>query len=267
MRVLVPASVLEALRMLDDDPAAVVLAGGTDVMVGVNLHHDRPATVVSLRRLDELRELRADWIGAGVTFARLEASPYPALAQLARTVGSPQIRSAATIGGNLGTASPAGDSLPFLLAADAEVHLRSAGGERTLPVGDFLLGPKRTARAPGELITGVRLRCAPADPQAFAKLGTRSAMVIAVASVVALHGRDGWRLAAGSVAPTAIRIPAAEARLDEARGGTGEPVLDAVRDLVAAGVRPIDDHRSTAAFRRHVAGVLAARSVQRCLVA
>jgi CO/xanthine dehydrogenase FAD-binding subunit len=270
-RVNVPATLAEALRILDSEPDATVLAGGTDLMVAINLLHQRPRVVVSLRRIDEggFRDVDGDWVGAGVTFRRLEASRHLALAQLARTVGSPQIRNVATIGGNLGTASPAGDSLPFLLVADAQVHLQSfAGGERVVPIADFLVGVKRTARRPGELITGVRVGVRPGTPQAFAKVGTRSAMVIAVSSACVLRGPDGWRIAVGSVAPTAIRVPEAEALL--AAGGPGGPggdMLEALRDAVARGVRPIDDHRSTADYRRRSVATIAVRCVERCLVA
>lgn len=263
MRVHVPVTIEEALGILDEEPAATVLAGGSDVMVGFNLRHHRPPVVVSLRRLDELRNMRDDWVGAGVTFRSLEKSPHRALAQLARTVGSPQIRNVATIGGNLGTGSPAGDGLPFLLAADAQVHLRSrSAGERVVPIGEFLLGPKQTDLRPGELIVGVSLDASTGEPQAFAKLGPRSAMVIAVASVCVLRGASGWRVAVGSVAPTAIRIPEAEA---VANRGSEEPDIDAIREAVARTVRPIDDHRATAGYRRQAVAVMVGRCVERCL--
>ncbi len=264
MQVYVPGSLVEALRILDDHPDATIMAGGTDLMVGMNLRHERPRVVVSLRRVEALRDVESDWIGAGVTFRVLERSPHRALAQLARTVGSPQIRNVATLGGNLGTASPAGDSLPFLLAADARVHLRTLRcGERAVPVAEFLLGPKRHDRQPGELITGVRLHASPADPQAFAKVGPRSAMVIAVASACVIRSESGWRLAVGSVAPTVIRVPEAEALLDV---GPRIPADFAAIELaVADRVRPIDDHRSTAAYRRRAVAVLARRCVERCL--
>ncbi|MBI4884593.1 MAG: FAD binding domain-containing protein, partial [Actinobacteria bacterium] len=165
MSVTVAYALSDALRILASNPDATVLAGGTDLMVELNGGHRRVDEIVVVNRIPELTSWRHDpgaatlHLGAGVTYAEIERAPIadwvPALAQAARTVGSPQIRHAATIGGNLGTCSPAGDGLPVLSALDAQVHLASSQGERTVSFAEFMVAPKRTARLPGELITGV----------------------------------------------------------------------------------------------------------------
>ena len=250
--------------MLESHRGSLPLAGGTDVMVEVNLYRKRPPTILYVRNLAELSASDCRWIGANSSFRELESSRHPALAELSKTIGSPQIRYAATLGGNLGTASPAGDSLPFLLAMDAEVVLRGANSVRSLPVADFLVGPKSNAARSDELIEGVLLGHPPATAQAFAKVGTRSAMVISAVSACVVRHTSGWAVAVGACAPTAIRIPEAEAILDGAATLT-EDVLEHVAASVRASISPIDDHRSTAAYRRHAAGVLVTRCVQRCL--
>lgn len=254
----------EALAALADDPDAVVLAGGTDLMVEVNFGHRRPSSVVSVRRVAALQERESGWIGAGVPYRRLETDEHAALAQLSRTVGSPQIRSAGTIGGNLGTASPAGDALPYLAALDADVVLRSRDrGERTLPWHGFLLGPKRNAREPDELIVGVRVPEPAPTRQAFAKIGTRNAMVISMVSCVVTRDDDGaTRIALGSVGPTVLRARRAEELASHLARPT-DADLDELARLVREEVAPIDDHRGTADYRRHAAGVLARRLVER----
>lgn len=254
----------EALAALASRPGATVLAGGTDLMVEVNFGHRRPDTVVSVRRVAELAGWEPGWIGAGVTYRRLERSPEAALAALSRTIGSPQIRNAGTVGGNLGTASPAGDALPYLAALDAEVVLRSAErGERRLRWDDFLTGPKRTARQPDELIVGVALTDEPPRRQAFAKIGTRNAMVISMVSCVVTRSDDGaTAIALGSVGPTVLRARRAE-EVASSREPLGEDELVEIERLVRDEVRPIDDHRASADYRRHAAGVLARRLVER----
>jgi CO/xanthine dehydrogenase FAD-binding subunit len=254
------------LDALASHPGATLLAGGTDLMVAVNLEHHRPAAVICLRRVDELRTVEPGFIGAGVTWAQLEVGPFPALAEVARTVGSPQIRAAGTLGGNLGTASPAGDGLTFLAAVDAQVVLASTAGRRRLPWSEFLVGPKRTARRDDEVIVGVEV---PPDvarwPQAFAKVGIRQAMVIAIVSCCVVRPAvDEVRVAMGAVGPTVLRVPEAEAAV------AGDPSPSAARlahfeALVRDGVAPITDHRASEAYRRHAAGVLARRTLERCL--
>jgi CO/xanthine dehydrogenase FAD-binding subunit len=265
MRVERPRDLDEVRRGLASDPGAKLLAGGTDLMVEVNLAHRRPDAVLALRRVDELGVWEDRFLGAGVTYARAETGPLPALAELARTVGSPQIRAVGTIGGNLGTASPAGDVLPFLAALDAYVVLADADGTRRLRWDEFLLGPKRTARRPGELILGVALPDQLPDRQAFAKVGVRQAMAIALVNCCVTRDDDGTtRVALGAVGPTVLRARAAEAFLAD----TPRPspsALDEFQRLVTEEVAPISDHRASAGYRRHAAGVLARRTLERCL--
>ena len=259
-----PTVLTDALEALATFSDATVLAGGTDLMVEVNLFDRRPSAVVSVRSLEELARWDDGWIGAGVTFSRLEQAADPALAQLARTVGSPQIRAAGTLGGNLGTASPAGDSLPFLAAADAQVVVESVRGRRRLRWDQFLTGPKRTDLRPNELILGVALAPRP-ERQAFAKIGVRQAMVISVVSCCVMREPSGrTRVALGSVGPTVLRAPRAEAVASQSRRLT-DTDLDEFQRLVSEEVQPITDHRSTAEYRRHAAGVLARRTLERCL--
>lgn len=278
MSVIVPTSLIGALQALVDEPDATVLAGGTDVMVELNMGHRRVASVVSVGRLADLCTWSHDpaagvlHIGAGITYDEIAQQPLatwvPALAQAARTVGSPQIRHAATIGGNLGTCSPAGDGLPVLAALDAVVHLASLRGERSLPFADYMVGPKRTALAAGELITGVTVPVV-RGWQGYSKVGVRNAMVIAVAStaLVADTQARSVRVALGSVGPTILRCPQAEAfaaaHVDFVDGVVAEAVVAEFSSLVREAARPIDDHRSSAAYRRHAVGVLAGRLLRR----
>jgi len=267
MDVLRPTGLDEALDALAAHPDATLLAGGTDLMVQVNLAHLRPDVVIGLRRVPELTEWTDSFIGSGVTYRRLEHSSLPALAQLARTVGSPQIRAAGTIGGNLGTASPAGDALPFLAAIDATVVLASTIGTRRLPWHEFLVGPKRNALLPGELILGVELPTDLPVRSAFAKIGVRQAMVIAVVSCCVTRTEAGkTAVAMGAVGPTVLRMDRAEALLSTPEAPDHETVVRAA-SLVAEDVMPITDHRSTAEYRRHASGVLARRTVTRVLAA
>jgi len=279
MEFLQPRSLPEALAVKAERPEAVPIAGGTDVMVELNFDRRRPEAILDLTRVAEL----ADWsrtdgavrVGAGVTYTRMVAElagALPGLAIAARTVGSPQIRNRGTIGGNLGSASPAGDCHPPLLAVEAEVEVASAaGGSRRVPVDSFFTGPKQSALEPGELICAVHLPAA-AGPQQFAKVGTRNAMVIAVCSFgLALdpsHGRVGTGI--GSAGPTPLRAREAEEFLEgvlgseglwHSRGPLGETAVGRFGELVAGAARPIDDVRGTAAYRVHALGVLARRTL------
>ncbi len=241
------------------------LAGGTDFMVEVNFGHRNPEEVVSLRRVAELGEWEGARIGSGVTWRRIEREGPTALAEAARTVGSPQIRNAGTIGGNVGTASPAGDGLPFLAAVDASIELASTSGVRTLGWEEFFLGVKRTARASNELITAIMLPDELPDRQAFGKIGVRNAMVIATVCCVVTREPDGrTRVALGSVATTPMRARRAEEMIS-ATDRPSKSDLDEFQRLVSEEVRPITDHRSTAEYRRHGSGVLARRLLERCL--
>lgn len=278
MSVATPRSLDEAVELLAQDPSASLLAGGTDLMVEVNLHGRRPASVVSLTRVPELSMWRIDEdrvvIGSGVPYAAMETGPLaevlPALAQAARTVGSPQIRAAGTLGGNLGTCSPAGDGLPVLSALDATVDLVSASGSRSVPFGEFMVGVKKNSARPGELIRSVTVprhdRVPGSSWQGYAKVGTRNAMVIATASVCLLRTASRVAVAMGAVGPTILRATDAEEWL-AARGGLSVPPSDdeisEFADRVADAARPIDDHRSTAAYRRHAVRVLSRRLLER----
>jgi CO/xanthine dehydrogenase FAD-binding subunit len=276
MGVLIPTTLDDALEGLAGRPGSQLLAGGTDFMVEVNFGHRRPTDVVVLDRLAELKEWerQADGvrIGAGVTYARLRqpdlAALVPALAEAARTVGSPQIRAAGTIGGNLATCSPAGDTLPVLSALDATVELASVRGRRLLSVHEFMVGVKRTALAPDELVVSVTVPVLDGW-QGFAKVGVRNAMVISMVGACLATDRPtrSVRVAMGAVGPTILRAPAAEAwlagRVDWDGGELGAAIAAEFGQRVAAAARPIDDHRSTAEYRRHAVGVLAARLAQR----
>lgn len=260
-----PATLAEALQARASMPDAHVLAGGTDFMVEVNFRHRRPEAVIGLRRVSELTEVGNGRIGAGVTWKTLEEGPFRSLAQAARTVGSPQIRAAGTIGGNLATASPAGDGLPWIAALDASIELASAArGTRVVQWDDFLVGVKRTSMEPDELITAVILPEVMPVADEFAKVGVRNAMVISTVCACVMRMPDNtWRIALGSVAPTTLRARQTEALL----GSTASPsatLLDEIATAVADEVRPITDHRSTESYRRHASGVLARRLVERC---
>ncbi len=273
--VLLPTTVDDLVTARAADPDALLLAGGTDLMVAVNAGWTAPRSVVALRRIEEMRGVRVEGdevvVGAATTYKALlapdVAALVPALAQAARTVGSPQIRAAGTIGGNIGTASPAGDTLPVLVAAGATVELAGPSGRRALPAGEVFVGVKRTALEPGEVVTAVRLPRA-AGPQAYKKVGVRNAMVIAVASVALVVDTAQRRVGVGlgSVGPVPLPAPDAAAfaadAIDWATGRLHEP--DAARrfgELVGEASSPIDDHRSTAAYRRHAVGVMAARAL------
>lgn len=261
-----PHDLESALAALDDDPDATLLGGGTDLMVEVNGGSANPVHVIALRRIEELREWQSHRIGAGVTYTDMERGPHPALAQLARTVGSPQIRNAGTIGGNLGTASPAGDTLPFLAALDAEIELQSARkGTRTMRWDDFITGVKQNARRADEIVVAVTLPERIPERQAFGKIGVRNAMVISMVSACVMRDDDGTtRVALGAVGPTPIRPRRAEAMIS-AEPQPSHAALAEFARLVGEEVRPITDHRGTEAYRRHASGVLARRLLERCL--
>jgi CO/xanthine dehydrogenase FAD-binding subunit len=264
----------DALSALADHPDSLLVQGGTDSMVQMNFGRLDPRSIVSLRGIRELRDWRAlpdggTFIGAGLPYSGMEkgdlAARLPALAEAARTVGSPQIRAAGTIGGNLGTASPAGDALPVLRALDATVHLRSATSARDVPVADFLVGVKRTMLVPGELIVGVSI-----PPvrgwQGYAKVGVRNAMVIAIASACLARDGSSVRLALGAVAPTVVRCPGAERAAASMLTDGRRPSREDAREfghIASAECSPISDHRSTAAYRTHAVAVVAARLLER----
>ena len=197
MDVLTPRTVEEALALKAEHPEARFIQGGTDVMVELNFGHSRPPVIVNLVELAELLGWKeADGglrLGAGLTYTEAMTTPLadrlPALAEASRTVGSPQIRNRGTLGGNLGTASPAGDTLPVLSALDAQVVVSSAAGSRSLMLDELIVGPKRTTLEPGEVITEILVPLCD-GPQEYLKIGTRNAMVIAVADLALVVDRS-----------------------------------------------------------------------------
>ena len=274
MEFLQPSSWSEALAMKAAHPEAVPIAGGTDVMVEINLDHRRPETVMDLTQIPELTDWAGDngfvRVGAGVTYTRIIdelGDRMPGLAIASRTVGSPQIRNRGTVGGNLGTASPAGDAHPPLLAAGALVELASTSGTRRVPIAEFFTGPKRNAARKDELIAAFLIEPAP-GPQQFSKVGTRNAMVIAVCSfALALYPEKRHvRTGIGSAGPTPLAATEAEAfiaaELDwEGRRPPADTTVKRFGDLAAAAAKPIDDVRGTADYRRHALSVLARRGL------
>jgi CO/xanthine dehydrogenase FAD-binding subunit len=278
MDFLAPSTWAEALAAKAENPDALPVAGGTDVMVEINFDHRRPPALLDLTRVPELREWSREGdlvrLGAGVTYARVIdelGGVLPGLAMAARTVGSPQIRNRGTVGGNLGAASPAGDSHPPLLAADAVVEVESAArGVRHVPIAEFYTGVKRNALARDELIAAVLVPAA-AGPQQFCKIGTRNAMVIAVAAFgIALHPRRrAVGTGIGSAAPTPRRADAAAeflageldaAGLWDSRGALPEGLAVEFGRRVRDAAAPINDVRGTAAYRLHSLSVMARRA-------
>jgi CO/xanthine dehydrogenase FAD-binding subunit len=278
MEVLQTDSWQEALELRAAHPEAVPIAGGTDLMVELNFDRIRPRAILDLTRIPELAEHGTEnghlRVGAGVSYARLISElgdRLPGLAIASRTVGSPQIRNRGTVGGNLGTASPAGDGLPPLFASDAHVELASTTGTRRVPVTEFITGPKRNCVADGELIAAFHIDEAD-GPQQFSKIGTRNAMVIAVCSLaLSVWPRDRRVTACiGSAGPTPIRPREAErfiaGVLDEHdlwsnRESIPHKALIHFGELVEQAARPIDDVRGTARYRHHALGVLARRTL------
>ncbi|MBJ7397220.1 MAG: FAD binding domain-containing protein [Ilumatobacteraceae bacterium] len=279
MTVLIPQSLHDALAAATANPDAQIIQGGTDLMVEVNFNHRKPTDVIALRRVDEIRNyvVTADKknvvIGSGLPYREMEhgelAQLLPALAQAARTVGSPQIRAAGSIGGNLGTCSPAGDALPVLSALDAVINLQTATTSREISVHDFMVGVKRNARQPGELIVSATLPIINGW-QGYAKVGVRNAMVISIASCCLVIDREKGSIgvALGSVGPTIIRCRETEQwlamQIDLKNISIVAPnLLKEFGDRVAKESKPIDDHRSTAAYRRHAVATLSRRLLTR----
>jgi CO/xanthine dehydrogenase FAD-binding subunit len=278
MDFLQPTSWAEALEVKAANPRTVPIQGGTDVMVELNFDRHRPGALLDLNRVEELTEWGTEnghvWLGSGVTYTRIISElgdRLPGLAMASRTVGSPQIRNRGTVGGNLGAASPAGDSHPALLAAEAQIEVESVRGTRRVPASEFYTGVKRNVLAPDELIKAAVIPAA-TGPQQYCKIGTRNAMVIAVAAFgLALHP-ERRRVGAGigSAAPTPRRAPEAEAFIagaldDENLWDSREPMPDVVAtrfgDLVASASSPIDDVRGSARYRAHALSVMARRAL------
>ncbi len=278
MTVAVPLSIREALDALAQTPDARMIQGGTDLMVEINFNHVKPQNIIALRRVKELRSWKLNpnntiTIGSGVPYQEMETGELrqllPALAEAARTVGSPQIRAAGTLGGNLGTCSPAGDGLPVLFALDAIVHLQSSDSSRDISIHDFMVGVKRNARNANEIITGVTVPLL-SGWQGYAKVGVRNAMVISVASACLAIDKTSKtvRIALGAVGPTIIRCRTAEDWLATQMDLSSSTSLDVsvAKEFgrrVALESKPIDDHRSTAEYRRHAVAILAQRLLSR----
>jgi CO/xanthine dehydrogenase FAD-binding subunit len=267
----------DAMRALAADPRAELIAGGTDLMVEINFGRRRPEELVAIDRVPELRDITRNGhvrVGGGVTYTQLLADDAgsPALREASRSVGSPQIRNAGTIGGNIATSSPAGDALPVLAALEATIVVRSVRGERRTPFARWMTGPKRNVRERDEIVVAAEWDDA-GPKQTFMKVGTRNAMVIAVASLALVvdAARRRVGVALGSCGPTILRATDAErfaaGVIDEATwaGGfhPGEAACAEFGRLVAAAAQPIDDVRGTAAYRRHVLGVMGARALAR----
>jgi CO/xanthine dehydrogenase FAD-binding subunit len=274
-----PTSLSGVFDALDELPGAHLLAGGTDLMVEVNFGHRRPPAVVALRRVEELRgyDVLDDEVvlRSGVTWSEVEhdlAGVLPGLAAAARTVGSPQMRNAGTVGGNIGTASPAGDGLPVLGALDATVVLASRDGERRLPLAEVITGVKKTVIGPGEVIREIRVPRLD-GPQQFLKVGTRNAMVISIVVCGLAVDRAGRsvRLGLGSVGPRPLRASAAEefiaGAIDWDRLTAPADAVARFGELAREAADPISDQRGTAEFRRHAVGVVATRALRRSLAA
>jgi CO/xanthine dehydrogenase FAD-binding subunit len=260
VEVFTPSTLEAALLLKAERPDAVAIQGGTDVMVELNFDRGRPPALINLNEVEALRgwsrENGTVWLGAGLTYSEAMAPPLsdllPALAEASRTVGGPQIRNRGTIGGNLGTSSPAGDAIPPLLVGEAQVKLVSIRGDRIVPLVDFLVGPKRNAMERDELIAGVYVTPS-AGRETFMKVGPRNAMVISVVSLAVRVDGD-IRAAFGSAGPVPALV----------RGGTHE--VHAFPERVADAAKPIDDVRGTARYRRHALRVLTKRALERCLV-
>ena len=279
MTVVVPHTLREALVCSSANPDAQIIQGGTDLMVEINFNHRKPTDVIALRRVEEIRGYSFSTdrsnviVGSGMPYQKMEhgeiAELLPALAQAARTVGSPQIRAAGSIGGNLGTCSPAGDALPVLSALDAVVNLRTETSSRDVVIHDFMLGVKRNARQPGELIISVTLPIIKGW-QGYSKVGVRNAMVISVASCCLVVDRSlgSIKVALGAVGPTIIRCRETEQWLANqvdlrTISNISANLLKEFGDRIANESKPIDDHRSTAAYRRHAVATLSRRLLLR----
>lgn len=271
-----PRTVAEACELLAA-PGAAVLAGGTDLLVHMRTGRRTPTALVSLQDLAELTDVsHADGvttIGAGAPLSALTDDPtitarFPVLGVAARFMGSLAIRAQGTVGGNLCNASPAADLPPVLIALDASVTIAGRSGERELPLEELFRGPGRTVLQPGELCVAVRIPDGgTARRLAFERLDQRRAMDIAVVSAaMAVTESDGVvqeaRVVLGAVAPTPLRVPAAEAEL------AGHPLDDAAIERAAtaamAAAKPISDLRASAEYRRDMVGALVRRGLHRC---
>lgn len=260
MKVRFTETAAEAYAMLADDPSIVPLAGGTDLLVHwPDRHAAHDATYLDLGRIAGLRTHRwtddALLIGATTTYWDLirdprAASELPLLVEAGRLVGAVQIQSRGTWAGNIVNASPAADGVPVLMAYDAVVVLESVDGREEVPLADFYQGYKEMRRTGRQLVREIRVPLATRRRQKFDKVGSRRAQAIAKVGLATLEAEDGWRVVAASLAPTVRRCRAVEALLN-----AGEPLggPDDLLPALRADVSPIDDIRSTAAYREQVA--------------
>lgn len=260
----------EAVKMLAAEPQAVLLAGGTDLVVKMKDSKVRPSAVISIDRATDMSSIEARgrtlWVGAGCTHAsisrsHLVAEKAPLLAAASAAVGSPQIRNRGTIGGNIATASPAGDTIPALIAMDARIVVEGLSGQRAIEAGHFFMGPGRSALGREEVICGVEILCdEPTCVWAFRKLGQRRAMSISIASVAVHAHLEGGVLsrvavAIGSCAPVVVRARKLEEALE------GQPVtpelLAKVCPLAREAASPITDIRGSREYRLDMVEALA----------
>jgi carbon-monoxide dehydrogenase medium subunit len=270
---LMPKTLSEALEMINKVPDIVPLAGGTSLLVDLRGGRCRPQTLINIGELDELHGVRMEKgyvvVGSAVTIADLKRNSLIAqhgqvLQQATRVFANPLVRNRATMGGNLAYASPAADAAPPLLVLDAEVELVGKAGRRIIPLEEFITGVRRTVCRPDELVTAVRWPLPSSSSiGAFQKLGLRRADTISVLSAAAtLHRQengdcDKVRISLGAVAPTPIRVPAAEESISGERL-TPELIAQAA-DLAAEAAHPITDIRGSAAYRKRVLAVLVKR--------
>lgn len=276
MNYLAPTTVEEATKLLSEHPAATVFAGATDVIPQLRAGRPEPETMVDLKRIDRLVSVAGNdrgWtIGAATPTADLTANAelsaqFPGLTEAAGLIGSDQIQNRCSLGGNLCNASPAADSVPAMIVNDVRAVIAGAHGTRTIPVSEVITGPGATSLADGEFIVEFEVDSPPANTaDAYLRLIPRTEMDIAVVGAgvrVTLDDNGNCAEAViclGAVAPTAIRVPEAEAAL------AGQPINDetlaAVAEACSAACNPIDDKRGTIAYRRQVAGVLAKRAIK-----
>ncbi|MGH1489729.1 MAG: FAD binding domain-containing protein [Acidimicrobiales bacterium] len=276
MNYLAPTTVEEATRMLSESPEAKVFAGATDVIPQIRSGRPEPAAMVDLKGIEQLTSVRHEqnmWvIGAAVATANLTenaelSAEFPGLVEAAGLIGSDQIQNRCSLGGNLCNASPAADSVPAMIVNGMRAVVASGGGTRTVPVSEIVTGPGSTSLADGEFIVQFELDARPANTgDAYLRMIPRTEMDIAVVGAGARITLDAdgkcsaATIALGAVAPTAVRVPDAEAAL--IGNAIDDTTLAAVAEAASAACNPIDDKRGTIAYRRQVAGVLAKRAVK-----
>lgn len=272
MKVLFPTELADLWPMMAAEPAGRIMAGGTDLLVRLRQSQVRPPALFCLDKLAALKTIMVEdgyvTIGAGVTHQQLLEAPVaqaiPVLGQALQQLGSPPIRHSGTIGGNLCTASPAGDLLPALHILDAAIELITSAGTRQVPIAQFIVGPGRTVLQPGELVRAVRFALpTAAEFSAYYKVGRRQALAIAVVSLAVRLRLDAAgvvqqiKLAWGSAGPTVRRLPDIERMLC---GQLLTPdLLQTAAAAVAQQLQPIDDLRASAAYRRTAGGNLLLR--------